>query len=232
MNSQTLKHQVLIADDDRAIREALVRALNLEGYAVTSVNDGAKALEAVKAETPDVLILDLMMPVIDGMTVCRVLRAEKNRVPILMLTARTETSDRVAGLDAGADDYLPKPFALDELLARLRVLYGAMTLMMISIRLRFSHLMIFVLTWRHGVFFVVTMKLNCLRPSLSCWNFWCAIVESSWITPRSTTESGVTILALSQRIWQCISVISVAKLTLLIANNSFTPYVAWVTRQG
>ncbi|MSZ99695.1 MAG: response regulator, partial [Actinobacteria bacterium] len=122
MNSQTLKHQVLIADDDRAIREALVRALNLEGYAVTAVNDGAKALEAVKAENPDVLILDLMMPVIDGMTVCRVLRAEKNRVPILMLTARTETSDRVAGLDAGADDYLPKPFALDELLARLRVL--------------------------------------------------------------------------------------------------------------
>ncbi|MSZ36789.1 MAG: response regulator, partial [Actinobacteria bacterium] len=122
MNSQTLKHQVLIADDDRAIREALERALSLEGYAVTSVNDGAKALEAVKAETPDVLILDLMMPVIDGMTVCRVLRAEKNRVPILMLTARTETSDRVAGLDAGADDYLPKPFALDELLARLRVL--------------------------------------------------------------------------------------------------------------
>jgi len=122
VNSQTLKHQVLIADDDRAIREALVRALSLEGYAVTAVNDGAKALEAVKDETPDVLILDLMMPVIDGMTVCRVLRAEKNRVPILMLTARTETSDRVAGLDAGADDYLPKPFALDELLARLRVL--------------------------------------------------------------------------------------------------------------
>ncbi len=111
-----------MADDDRAVREAIGRALTLEGYEVAMAHDGAKALEAVKDVDPHVIVLDLMMPIVDGLTVCRVLRADKNRVPILMLTARTETSDRVAGLDAGADDYLPKPFALDELLARLRAL--------------------------------------------------------------------------------------------------------------
>lgn len=113
---------VLVVDDDKSVRESLVRALELEGYAVRSASDGAKALDAIKAEQPDVIVLDVMMPSVDGLTVCRVLRAEKNKVPILMLTARTETSDRVQGLDAGADDYLPKPFALEELLARLRAL--------------------------------------------------------------------------------------------------------------
>ena len=97
-------------------------SLMLLWYEVSAASDGAKGLDAVKNEQPDVIVLDVMMPSVDGLTMCRVLRAEKNRVPILMLTARTETSDRVAGLDAGADDYLPKPFALDELLARLRAL--------------------------------------------------------------------------------------------------------------
>ena len=114
--------RVLVADDDRAIRESLVRALQLHGYEVESAPDGAAALAVIKDRPVDVVILDVMMPAIDGLTVCRVLRAERDRVPILMLTARTETSDRVAGLDAGADDYLPKPFELDELLARLRAL--------------------------------------------------------------------------------------------------------------
>jgi two-component system response regulator MprA len=114
--------RVLIADDDRAIRESLARALALEGYDVLQASDGAVALQMVESSQPDVAVLDVMMPNVDGLTVCRVLRAEKNRVPILMLTARTETADRVAGLDAGADDYLPKPFDLDELLARLRAL--------------------------------------------------------------------------------------------------------------
>jgi two-component system response regulator MprA len=114
--------RVIIAEDERAVRESLSRALTLEGYSVTAVSDGAQALEAMRAEPADVLLLDVMMPVVDGLTACRVLRSEKNRVPILLLTARTETSDRVAGLDAGADDYLPKPFALAELLARLRAL--------------------------------------------------------------------------------------------------------------
>jgi two-component system response regulator MprA len=118
----TITHRVLVADDDKAVRESLVRALTLEGYSVSSVNDGGKALEALRVDQFDALVLDLMMPVIDGLTVCRVVRSEKNRIPILMLTARTETSDRVQGLDAGADDYLPKPFSLDELLARLRAL--------------------------------------------------------------------------------------------------------------
>jgi two-component system response regulator MprA len=114
--------RILLADDDRAIREALTRALSLEGYDVVQALDGAAALSLVESSQPDVAILDVMMPNVDGLTVCRVLRAEKNRIPILMLTARTETPDRVAGLDAGADDYLPKPFDLDELLARLRAL--------------------------------------------------------------------------------------------------------------
>lgn len=114
--------RVLIADDDRAIRDALTRALALEGYDVVQAVDGNTALSLVESAQPDVAILDVMMPNVDGLTVCRVLRAERNRLPILMLTARTETPDRVAGLDAGADDYLAKPFELDELFARLRAL--------------------------------------------------------------------------------------------------------------
>ena len=114
--------RVLVADDDRAIREALTRALGLEGYDVVQAVDGNTALSLIESARPDVAILDVMMPNIDGLTVCRVLRAERNRLPVLMLTARTETPDRVAGLDAGADDYLAKPFDLDELLARLRAL--------------------------------------------------------------------------------------------------------------
>jgi two-component system response regulator MprA len=113
---------VVLAEDDRAVRESLVRALTLEGYDVRAVSNGALALEALRAERADLLLLDVSMPVVDGITVCRVLRGERNRLPILMLTARTETSDRVAGLDAGADDYLPKPFDLAELFARMRAL--------------------------------------------------------------------------------------------------------------
>ncbi|HSL73982.1 MAG TPA: response regulator transcription factor [Ilumatobacteraceae bacterium] len=114
--------RVLVVEDDRAVRESLVRAIQLEGYTVAWAINGADALEAVRQSPPDVILLDVSMPLVDGLTVCRVLRAEGNRVPVLMLTARTETSDRVAGLDAGADDYLAKPYDLDELLARLRAL--------------------------------------------------------------------------------------------------------------
>jgi two-component system, OmpR family, response regulator MprA len=117
-----MAHTVLIADDDRAIRESLARALQMEGYNVVQARDGAQALTLINDATPDVAVLDVMMPNVDGLTVCRVLRAERNFLPTLMLTARTETSDRVAGLDAGADDYLAKPFDLDELFARLRAL--------------------------------------------------------------------------------------------------------------
>ncbi|WP_344972850.1 response regulator transcription factor [Salinactinospora qingdaonensis] len=113
---------VLIADDDRAIRESLERALELEGYEVLTASDGVETLATVHQRSVDLLVLDVMMPGVDGLGVCQVLRAEGDRTPILMLTARVETSDRVAGLDAGADDYLPKPFELDELLARLRAL--------------------------------------------------------------------------------------------------------------
>ena len=113
---------ILVAEDDRQVREALERILKFEGYGVVTVNDGAAALEAIDTHTPDVIVLDVMMPLVDGLDVCRRLRARGDRTPVLMLTARDEVRDRVAGLDAGADDYLPKPFALDELLARLRAL--------------------------------------------------------------------------------------------------------------
>ncbi|MGP8058216.1 MAG: response regulator transcription factor [Acidimicrobiales bacterium] len=113
---------VLVAEDDRATREAVTLALDLEGYRVSAVSDGAEALEQHGAEAADVIILDVMMPEVDGLSACRRLRAAGDRTPILMLTARSEVSDRVSGLDAGADDYLTKPFALDEFLARIRAL--------------------------------------------------------------------------------------------------------------
>jgi two-component system response regulator MprA len=114
--------RILVADDDRAIRESLERLLELEGHQPATAKDGAAALELARTRTFDLVVLDLMMPSIDGLTVCRVLRSEGDTTPIIMLTARTETSDRVAGLDAGADDYLPKPFDPPELLARVRAL--------------------------------------------------------------------------------------------------------------
>jgi two-component system, OmpR family, response regulator MprA len=113
---------VLLAEDDRAIRHALERALTLEGYRVTAVADGVEALAQVHRAPPDVLVLDVMMPGVDGLQVCRVLRAEGDRTPILMLTALVETADRIAGLDAGADDYVVKPFDVEEVFARLRAL--------------------------------------------------------------------------------------------------------------
>jgi two-component system response regulator MprA len=113
---------VLLAEDDRAIRHALERALTLEGYEVTAVADGVEALAQAHKNPPDVLLLDVMMPGIDGLQVCRVLRAEGDRTPILMLTALVETADRIAGLDAGADDYVVKPFDVEEVFARLRAL--------------------------------------------------------------------------------------------------------------
>ena len=115
---------ILIVDDERAVRESLQRALELEGYHVELAADGESALAVIaeRAQSPDALILDVLMPGIDGLEVCRRLRGAGNSVPVLMLTARSEVDSRVAGLDAGADDYLPKPFALAELLARLRAL--------------------------------------------------------------------------------------------------------------
>ena len=118
--------RVLLAEDDRAVRESLARAMTLEGYEVSAVNDGAVVLQHLREDSvdapPDIIILDVSMPAVDGLTVCRVLRSEGVRIPILMLTARSEPSDRIAGLDAGADDYVLKPFDLGELFARLRAL--------------------------------------------------------------------------------------------------------------
>ena len=113
---------ILIVDDEPAVRQALRRALTLEQYAVELATDGVEALATIAATQPDLVILDVLMPGIDGLEVARRLRGAGNRVPILMLTAREAIDDRVAGLDAGADDYLVKPFALAELLARVRAL--------------------------------------------------------------------------------------------------------------
>jgi two-component system response regulator MprA len=114
--------RVLVVDDDPQLREALTRALELDGYQVSTASNGAKALESLGGGRPDVMVLDVMMPYVGGLDVCRTLRERKDRLPILVLTARDEVGDRVAGLDAGADDYLTKPFALEELRARLRAL--------------------------------------------------------------------------------------------------------------
>ena len=113
---------LLVVDDEPAVREALRRALELEGYRIRLAEDGADALAQIAAEEPDAVVLDVLMPVLDGLTACRRLRQQGSRVPVLMLTARDSVGDRVAGLDAGADDYLVKPFALEELLARIRAL--------------------------------------------------------------------------------------------------------------
>ena len=120
--------KVLVVDDERAVRDSLRRALELEGYDVELAVDGADALLRLEANgQPDAVILDVLMPGVDGLEVCRRIRGKGNGVPVLMLTARTEVESRVAGLDAGADDYLPKPFALEELLARLRALLRRVT---------------------------------------------------------------------------------------------------------
>jgi two-component system response regulator MprA len=111
-----------VVDDDRAVRESLRRSLSFNGYTVDLAEDGVEALDAITNERPDALILDVMMPRMDGLEVCRQLRGTGDDIPILVLTARDTVSERVSGLDAGADDYLPKPFALEELLARLRAL--------------------------------------------------------------------------------------------------------------
>ena len=113
---------MLVAEDDVAVRDSLVRGLRLEGYEVRAVADGLAAVEAVAEREPDLVVLDVMMPIVDGLTACRRLRARSRSLPILILTARHEVNDRIAGLDAGADDYLVKPFALGELHARVRAL--------------------------------------------------------------------------------------------------------------
>ena len=113
---------VLVVDDDRAVRESLRRSLEFNGYAVSLANDGAEALASIAGQAPDALVIDVMMPRLDGIETTRALRTAGNDLPILVLTARDSVGDRVEGLDAGADDYLTKPFALEELLARLRAL--------------------------------------------------------------------------------------------------------------
>jgi two-component system, OmpR family, response regulator MprA len=117
-----VRMKILVVDDEPAVRESLRRALQLEGYDVDLAGDGEEALARLHANSVDALVLDVSMPQLDGLDTCRRLRGEGNSIPVLMLTARDEVTDRVAGLDAGADDYVVKPFALEELLARLRAL--------------------------------------------------------------------------------------------------------------
>ena len=119
---QKASNRILVVEDDGSVRRAVERALTFEGYEVTTARDGAEALAVVLNAQVDAIVLDVMMPIVDGLEACRRIRARGDTTPILILTARTEVTDRVAGLDAGADDYLVKPFALEELLARLRAL--------------------------------------------------------------------------------------------------------------
>jgi two-component system response regulator MprA len=114
--------RALIVEDDPEVRAALSRALTFEGYEVSTATDGGRGLEEIAKSPPDVVVLDVMMPFVDGLEMCRRLRSRGDRTPVLMLTALGEVSDRVDGLEAGADDYLVKPFALEELLARIRAL--------------------------------------------------------------------------------------------------------------
>jgi two-component system, OmpR family, response regulator MprA len=121
--------KILVVDDERAVRESLRRALELEGYEIELAADGSEALYRLEGDVePDAMILDVLMPGVDGLEVCRRLRGSGSKLPVLMLTARTQVEDRVEGLDAGADDYVTKPFALDELLARVRALLRRTTL--------------------------------------------------------------------------------------------------------
>ena len=123
MNAPTdTKPHVLVVDDDRAVRESLRRSLEFNGYAVSLAEDGAAALAGISGTNPDAIVMDVMMPRLDGIETTRALRSVGNQVPLLVLTARDAVGDRVEGLDAGADDYLTKPFALQELLARIRAL--------------------------------------------------------------------------------------------------------------
>ena len=115
--------RILVVDDERAVRDSLRRALELEGYEIELAGDGREALYRLDSDSqPDAIILDVLMPGLDGLEVCKRIRATGNAVPVLMLTARDAVENRVEGLDAGADDYVTKPFALEELLARVRAL--------------------------------------------------------------------------------------------------------------
>ncbi|QUH04357.1 response regulator transcription factor [Saccharopolyspora erythraea] len=114
--------RVLVVEDEPGVRDAVVRGLESEGYEIRAAGDGARALTEITAWRPGAIVLDLLMPFMDGLTMCRRLRAYGDRTPILVLTARDAVADRIDGLDAGADDYLVKPFDLDELLARVRAL--------------------------------------------------------------------------------------------------------------
>ncbi len=146
--------RLLIVEDDRGVRESLARALQYEGYEVATAADGREAMKMVRQGGLDAMVLDVMMPELDGLEVARKLRLEGQRIPILMLTARHEISDRVAGLEAGADDYLVKPFALDELLARLMALLRRGSIAGAESRLRLSDLELDPasrLVWRSGV---------------------------------------------------------------------------------
>ena len=118
---------MLVVEDDRAVRESLRRSLEFNGYQVSTASDGAEALAGISGHNPDAVVMDVMMPRLDGLETTRALRKVGNSVPILVLTARDAVGDRVEGLDAGADDYLAKPFALEELLARLRALLRRVT---------------------------------------------------------------------------------------------------------
>jgi two-component system, OmpR family, response regulator MprA len=141
MASMESPSRILVVEDDASVRDALERALVFEGYDVETATDGAVALSALRSAPRDLVILDVLMPHLDGIETCRRIRASGDDIPILMLTAKVSVDDRVDGLDAGADDYVTKPFALDELLARIRALLRRST-GDVTERIRFDDLML------------------------------------------------------------------------------------------
>lgn len=140
--------RILLVDDEPALLRSVARSLRFEGYTVSTADDGPEALEALADCRPDAVILDLMLPTLGGLEVCRRMRAAGEVVPILMLTARDAVTDRVTGLDAGADDYLPKPFAYEELLARLRALLRRTVSASAEAPLSYGPLVVDPVAWR------------------------------------------------------------------------------------
>lgn len=183
--------KILVVDDDPGVRESLRRSLTFNGYTVELATDGVQGLRAFAARKPDAVVLDVMMPHLDGLETCRQLRSTGDDTPILMLTAREAVSDRVAGLDAGADDYLAKPFALEELLARLRALLrralpvgsdgGDL--------LKFADLSLDPAT--RDVRGAIGRSAS-PAPSSCCSSCCCVIRGRSWSGRRSWSRSGVT----------------------------------------
>ena len=191
---------ILVVDDDPKITQLLKRVLSLEGYSVQTASSGADGLDEARSQDPDLVILDVLMPGMDGIEVCRRIRSEGD-TPVLLLTAKDEVSDRVKGLDSGADDYVVKPFALEELLARVRVLLRRHEAAVGEI-LRFEDVTLDTgsRTAAEGA-----KRSPCPPPSSSCFNIFCATPDGSSPAKPSCTRSGATSSIIQRTSWMSMS---------------------------